>query len=568
MGKRKPPRNQPFVLRVASFSNFNHTAEERQEVLKILKDEYPLALPFVNTCSGDRLMVKDWPIIITGNPWLEEFIPPSKKDPGFKMIKAVRLKYVHDAVPEVEKAFVQGLRWCDRNGIPALITMMRFNRIALMYRYVKDPEKAYGDGGQFRARSDRRFTRAMAEKLPEDTTEAKRKKHRVFKAMDRGVRFFVPFVPPWSQFKKHIRKDLYFVCDGKLRGCPWCQNCNWLTYGKRSFEGVNRKGFMPPWVPYQVNLRASRPRGGRISPKGMVHCHHDCPDCFARYQLAQSGGIPSRDIAQNEKQKGATSHPFLREFKVPKRLQKEIDRILKEREAGWPTMIPDTPGFTPGLASNLFGLLPFLLPSPDTDTQWVDHAIDAFDKYDDAWRPAAQDAEGWLRARMKNWTEKQKSDQKRIRNRTNKILAKYLVKVSNNLADRFTAAFNKRTKKMGLDPQKMADLVDQETKLLRTLVDQFKAGDFGTLEAYISHLRVTAALLESEKTSERLVKGLSRADEKVIAKAVKEGVITKEAGESLLRLAPVRLSKRRRKAMVSRARKVATRVEREVLRGI
>lgn len=518
MAKPKPPTDKPFVLRVASFTNFNHTKEEADEVLDILANEYPNALPFVNTCSGDRLMVADWPIIITGNPWLEEFVPPSKKDPGFKKIAAVRLKYVHGAVPEIRAAFEEGLRWCNKNDIPALITMMRFSRISMMYRYVEDPTKNYGDGGQFRARSDRPFTRAMAMQLPEKPLDAKKKKERVLRAMDSGTRFYLPYVPPWSQFKRLIRKELYFVCDGKLRGCPWCQNCNWLTYKKRSFEGVNKGSFMPPWVPFQVNLRASRPRGGRISPKGNPHCHHDCPECFAREQLQQAGGIPSREISQNEKQKGATSHPFLREYQVSKRSKKEVDGLLKERAAGWPTMRPETPGYRPGIASSLFSFLPFLLPAPDTDTQWVDHAIDALDKYDELWAPTPGKAEEWLRERQKNWSEKEKREQSKTRKANNEMLNEYAVRITKNLEERFTAAFDKRTKKMGLDPVLMADMVREETKLLRALVAQLKAGDFGTVKDYINHLRITATLLTHPETVARLKGKVSKAKLERLAK--------------------------------------------------
>lgn len=535
MAKPKPPRDKPFILRVASFSNFNHTKEEADEVIDIVAHEYPKALPFVNTCSGDRLAVADWPIIVTGNPWLEEFIPPSKKDPGFKRIVAVRLKYVLGGTPATEKAFVAGLKWCDKNGIPALVTMMRFSRINMMYRYVEDPTKTYGDGGQFRARTNKQFTRAMALSMPDGKLEDKRKKRRVLKDMDKGTRFFLPYIPSWSQFKTHIRKSLFFVCDKKLRGCPWCQNCNWLTYGKRSFEGVNKGAFMPPWVPFQVNLRASRPRGGRISPKGNTHCHHDCPECFARSQLQQSGGIPSREISQNEKQRGATSHPFLREFAVTKAKVKVIDDLLAERKAGWPAGRPETPEGRPGLASTLFSVLPFLLPSPDTDTQWVDHAIDALDKYDDLWVPVTKDADSWLRGRMKNWSVKEKREAKRIRTATNKVLTKYSVKIHNNLAERFRTRFDKRTKKMDLDPVLMADLVREESALLRTLVNQLKAGDFGTVEAYVNHLKATAILLVHPDT----VKSLRG-----------------------------KIPKARLQRMATRARKLARKVEKDVLRGI
>lgn len=564
MSDRKPPEDQPFVLRVASFSNFNHTSEERAEVLKLLR-RYPKAMPFVNTCSGDRLMVADWPIFITGNPYLDEFIPPSKKDPGFKSIKAVRLKYVHGAVPKVREAFIEGLEWCNANGIPALITLMRFSRIALMYRYVEDPTETYGDGGDFRARTNKRYTLEMAKKeLPERTMKEKEKKHRVIEAMGKGIRFFLPFVPPWSQFKAHIRKDLYYVCDGKLRGCPWCQNCNWLTYGKRDFRGVNDEGVMPPWVPYQVNLRASKPRGGRISPKGNPHCHHDCPDCFARKLLAQTGGVYSLEVGQNDKQKGATSHPFLREFQVAKYRQREVAKLLAERKAGWPTMAPETPPFKPGLATMFFGWLPGLLPSPATDTQWVDHAIDALDKYDDFWVPGQRAAESWHRERMEGWSKAERKARDKARTATNKILAKYAIEIRDNLEERFTAAFDERTKKMGLKPDAMAAMIREETELLRSLVDQLKAGGFATLEDYISHLNVTSEVL-GEAAKRKLTKA---GFEATIAQALAEGAITEEEAKLLGKGGVPKVSAKRLRGLATKARSRAERVRKEVLRGV
>jgi hypothetical protein len=575
---RKPPKGKPFVLRVASFSNFNHTPEERQEVLGILKDKYPLALPFVNTCSGDRLMVDDWPIIITGNPWLEEFIAPSKRDPGFKKIAAVRLKYTHDPEPKVKEAFIQGLKWCERNGIPALITTMRFARIAMMYRYVKDPASSFGRSGAFRPRSNARFTMADVGKMPLDSSlpgklykEQLKARKKAEKLIERGVRLFKPLVPRWQDFKAYISKRLWFLCDGKLRGCPWCQNCNWLTYKKRSFEGIEDPEVMPPWVPFQVNLRASRPRGSRISPKGNVHCHHDCPECFARDQLAQSGGIPSLDIQQNEKQKGATSHPYVEEYVEPTAGKdgERIRMLKEERAAGWPNMAPATPPYRPGLPTTLFGWLPGLLPDPDTNTQFVDKTIGYLDDADkEMWEPLGKRAEQWSRERLKGWTKAQKRARKLARDRYTEVLKQYAVRIQAKIKDQIADSFVRRSKRLKISPKAMAEMIEKEAGVLKVLTNQLKLGDFDTIEQYVNHLKVTAALLQSEEMAQRLAKGLTKADEKVVAKAVREGVITKEAGESLLKLTPTKVSKKRLRALATKARKAAKRIEREVLRGI
>jgi len=186
------------ILRVATFNNFNYTEPEFKQ-LDSISDSYPEYDVFVNSNSYVKIKGK-YPSVVSINPVLTEFVEP-KGD--ISLIKAVRIKYVADAKPEVLKVFNKCVKWAYKYDIPILITYMRFRTKKNLKRYTK------GNPGYY----------------------------------------------SWQKnyFRQTVRKtfdlDLFHYCDILEKGCPSCMNCSKLTYGYKNAElysiNLSSSGFCP-----------------------------------------------------------------------------------------------------------------------------------------------------------------------------------------------------------------------------------------------------------------------------------------------------------------------------------
>jgi hypothetical protein len=180
------------VLRVATFANFNFTDKEFEQLDDISEDR-PEYRTFVNTNSYPKLRGK-YPAIVTINPALK-FVPP-KGDTD--IIKAVRVKYIADARPEVEQEFNKSVNWAYKKDIPILVTYMRFKKLSTLKKYTR--------------------------------TYGKQNSHYKWEG---------------SYYRQVVKKtwelDLFNYCDLKDKGCPSCGNCAKLPFGipKAKFYSIN-----------------------------------------------------------------------------------------------------------------------------------------------------------------------------------------------------------------------------------------------------------------------------------------------------------------------------------------
>jgi hypothetical protein len=201
--------------------------------------------PFLNTQAKTRLEDHGLPVIVTLNPDLDRFLAPKGDRKALACIAACRVKWVAGGNAACNRAYHAAIRWARKRNLPVLITRMRWFNKAARAQYVTDPSLYHWVGGQYRP-----LTR------PETGP---------------GI----------------------FLCDGNGEGCPGCRLCSLLTYRKTT-------------VPHGLNLSASLP--SEPSPKGFVHCPHDCPQCWAAKVLkrAGTGGRPKCDVIyRNSKQSGA-----------------------------------------------------------------------------------------------------------------------------------------------------------------------------------------------------------------------------------------------------------------------
>lgn len=201
--------------------------------------------PFLNTNSKTFIRDHGFPVFVTLNPDLDRFLAPKGTKEGLARIAACRVKWVAGGNADCRAAYRKSVAWAMKRGIPVLVTRMRWFRKDARAQYVTDPSPYAWVGGQYRP-----VTR------PETGP---------------GI----------------------FVCDGDGGGCPACRLCSLLSYGTTD-------------VPYGLNLSASLP--SEPSPKGLAHCKHDCPQCWAArvLQRANTGGRPKCDVIyRNSKQDGS-----------------------------------------------------------------------------------------------------------------------------------------------------------------------------------------------------------------------------------------------------------------------
>jgi hypothetical protein len=180
------------VIRVNSFTNFNYTDEEFEQ----LKTWDYAGKVFVN--SNSFVVLKGpYPAVVCVNPYLDRFVKP-KGD--ISIIRAIRVKFVYGAKPEVRQAFIDSVTWGLEHGIPVLITYMRFRDEETMMKYAQSHTNYVFQKNYFR-----------------------------------------------QQYRQTFNHPGIYYCDKSEMGCPYCKNCALLTFG------INDPGVDI----YSVNLSAS-----------------------------------------------------------------------------------------------------------------------------------------------------------------------------------------------------------------------------------------------------------------------------------------------------------------------
>lgn len=253
------------IIRVGVMNNFNFTQREIEE----LKNYEKSGNLFVNSNSFVNIKA-DYPSIVTINPYLK-FVEPTG---NLSNIKACRVKVTVGANDETEIEEKRAIIWCAEQGIPILITFMRFKRLTSMERFVNPDKKSefVYDKGWIRptAKAKQTYKKCVGEWLENIMAE------------DGSCRKRLP---------TQSRRMLYF-CDESGKGCPSCNNCIRLTYG----EEAARDGMV-----WSLNLSASGDDG---------RCLFSCIDCFAKecLNLCKSRRPACDRLIRNRKQKGLTKH--------------------------------------------------------------------------------------------------------------------------------------------------------------------------------------------------------------------------------------------------------------------
>lgn len=253
------------IIRTGVMNNFNFTEREISELKKYEKT----GKIFVNSNSFVSIKA-DYPSIITINPYMQ-FVEPHG---NLTNVRACRLKVVLGCTEEVANEERKAILWCVKNGIPILITFMRFKRLSTMEKYVAPGNKdefIYNKGWiRPTAKAKQSYKKRVGEWLESIMEEDGSCKKRL---------------PAQS------RKILYF-CDESGKGCPSCNNCIRLTYG----EEAVRDGMV-----WSLNLSASGDDG---------RCIFNCQDCFAKecLNLCKNKRPVCDRLIRNRKQKGLVSH--------------------------------------------------------------------------------------------------------------------------------------------------------------------------------------------------------------------------------------------------------------------
>lgn len=254
------------IIRVGEKNNFNFTQAELTELKENWEHQGSL---FLNSNSLVKITA-DYPSIITINPYLH-FVEPQG---DISNVRAARLKAVLGCTDEVANEERKAILWCAEQGIPILVTFMRFKRLTTMERFVNPDKKSefvYNKGWiRPTAKAKQDYKKRVGECLENIMAE------------DGSCRKRLP---------AQSRKMLYF-CDEAGKGCPSCNNCIRLTYG----EEAVRDGMV-----WSLNLSASGDNG---------RCLFSCFDCFAKecLNLCKNRRPACDRLIRNRKQRGKTIH--------------------------------------------------------------------------------------------------------------------------------------------------------------------------------------------------------------------------------------------------------------------
>jgi hypothetical protein len=167
----------PTILRVATYNNFNFSPDEITQ-LNRYKDFDGV---FVNSNSYPTI-TGSYPCFICVNSDLSHFEPP-KGD--LSLVKALRVKYVDDAIEPVKKTFGECVTWAYSHDIPILLTYMRFRHKEAYLKYTRATPGAYRWDGVFYRQTT----------------------------------------------KKTFDLDIIKYCDLNGKGCVECGNCGKLSFG-------------------------------------------------------------------------------------------------------------------------------------------------------------------------------------------------------------------------------------------------------------------------------------------------------------------------------------------------
>ena len=241
-----------ILIRCGEKNNFNFTAAEIEQ-LRGFSDKGDI---FVNSNSFVNITA-EFPAIITINPYLR-FVEP-KGD--LSNVKAYRLKWVCGANQKTSDEQEEALIWAVAQGVPVLVTFMRFKSYASLETYAnKEPYK--NNAGWLRPTEYYRYLdlshihKVIAQELSSDLA------------------------------------DLVYTCDMSGHGCPSCNNCIRLVVGDENVDDYEVKS---------LNLSTSGDNG---------KCIFNCPDCWAKNILKMVKNQTPRCnvLFANRKQKGEISH--------------------------------------------------------------------------------------------------------------------------------------------------------------------------------------------------------------------------------------------------------------------
>ena len=243
-------------IRVGEKNNFNFT---KKEIVDLQENWSDKGLPFVNSNSLVRI-TNDFPSVITINPYFF-FVEPIGDTSN---IKACRIKIVCGAKKEFVEQEKKAIDWCVENGIPILVTYMRFKRLIVMNKFIeKENRKMY----------------VFNHSWLRPTNNARQARKAEIKEY-------------LSEFDPHDQSELLYICDEDGRGCPSCNNCARLTYGEKAVKDGRV---------HSLNLSSSGDNGV---------CMFHCPDCFAKevLNLCVSKRPACDKLIRNRKQRGGLIH--------------------------------------------------------------------------------------------------------------------------------------------------------------------------------------------------------------------------------------------------------------------
>lgn len=240
------------IIRTGVMNNYCFTEAEEKK-LKTFEGQGRI---FVNS-NAFPFIKPTYPSIITINPYLK-FVEP---EGDISNVKAFRVKVTIGATRQVLEEEKQSILYSIKNGIPVLITFMRWRKISSLEKFTNDYKRFYF--------YDRPWQRP-------------KKEYRI--AYRKNLTDFIH-----DKFPANTKNMIYF-CDWNGRGCEECNNCVRLTYPE----------FIGSQV-YSLNLSCSGD-GGKC-------CFH-CPDCWSHFCLSiTKSKKPKLDtIYRNRKQKGLTVH--------------------------------------------------------------------------------------------------------------------------------------------------------------------------------------------------------------------------------------------------------------------
>ena len=240
------------LIRCGEKNNFNFTTAEIEQ-LKGFTDKGDI---FVNSNSFVNI-TGDFPAILTINPYLQ-FVKPSG---DISNVKACRIKWVCCADEYYAEEQRKAVLWSLENGIPVLLTFMRFKSYASLDTYA-DRKGYVNNTGWLRPTMEHRSSELSA------------------------------ILTLLKTLYGDNAEDLVYTCDMSGHGCPSCNNCIRLIVGDDNVDKYEIKS---------LNLSSSGDNG---------KCIFNCPDCWAKNILKMTKNkTPKCDILfANRKQKGEIAH--------------------------------------------------------------------------------------------------------------------------------------------------------------------------------------------------------------------------------------------------------------------